>query len=326
LPIPVSQITITAADRSGSNVPYDVLVAENAPSFPEPNCAWRAFTTGDYSLTGAQSPPSELALLKIAEADAWIGPVRSTPTHLTVRVEGNAVKGALLELFGASGRAVRELDGPGLVTFPLSGGLPPSAWLWLKRDTSWLDQRALDPRLGWTGDLDRAGVEIEVPTDPQASIEAQIFAGEGPELEFKSRLPESAKERTMLKTVAAFSNGDGGVIVFGIDRDEITVVGLDGDAKAMRDRLESLVFSCIDPPPKISVRDYRLDDKLILVLYVEAGPSTPYALIPSTGDRQKPEYYVRRGANTCRAHPSELQHAVASRMPTQPDTSGRSFL
>ncbi len=33
----------------------------------------------------------------------------------------------------------------------------------------------------------------------------------------------------MFKTVAAFATGDGGIMVFGIDPDELTVTGLDGE-------------------------------------------------------------------------------------------------
>ena len=33
----------------------------------------------------------------------------------------------------------------------------------------------------------------------------------------------------MFKTVAAFATGDGGILVFGSDPDELTVTGLDGE-------------------------------------------------------------------------------------------------
>lgn len=204
---------------------------------PEPNSAWRAFTEGDFSLSGAQTPPTDLAVICIAETDAWIGHMHVTATQVTVEVHGDAVAGCELELYGVTDRTSQRLDGPGTVTFSLAHGLPDHAWLWLKRGTNWLDYRSVSPRSGWTGDLARAGVEIEVPIDSQVSVEALIAAGEGPRVEFKRELVERRK----LKTATAFATGDGGTMVFGIDRDEMTVIGLDDqEPTKLRDRLGDL--------------------------------------------------------------------------------------
>jgi hypothetical protein len=181
LPMPVTEFQI-AAGALNRQLAHHVLVAEGAPSFPEPNSAWRAFSEGDFSLAGAAQPPNQLALLRMAEDEAWIGNVHVTATQVGVQVHGTAVQGTELELFGTSDRSHRRLDGPGTVTFTVSNGLPKSAWLWLKRGSSWLDYRSIDARSGWTGDLARAGVEIEQPVEPQANIEALIASGEGPQL------------------------------------------------------------------------------------------------------------------------------------------------
>ncbi|MEU6324630.1 ATP-binding protein [Streptomyces sp. NPDC047009] len=238
-------------------------------------------------------------------------------------MEGSRVNGAELELFGESERSSRRLEAAGEATFPLAHGLPAHAWLWLKRGTMWLDYRSIDPRSGWTGDLDRAGVEIEVPVEPQVRIEALIASGEGPHVEFKECLPTKQSRRT-LKTVAAFANGDGGTMVFGINRDEVTVTGLSEDKPPtkLRDHLVDLVRGTVIPMPHVEARDYRIDDKLILVLEVSPGTSPPYGL--STPDaRDKPEYFVRRGASTFPAQPNDLSEAVLSRGRTEGDTSSR---
>lgn len=215
LPLPVTDFRIAKAEPT--HVHDQMLVAEGAPSFPEPMSAWRAFSEGNFSLAGAGQPPGDLALLRIVADEAWIGHVRVTATQVTAEIHGSAVAGAELELFGVSDRSHKRLDGPAEVTFSLRNGLPESAWLWLKRGSKWLDYRSIDARSGWTGDLRQSGVEIEQPTEPQANIEALIASGEGPQLEFKEQLPAGTRDRKMLKTVPAFATGSGGTILFGIN-------------------------------------------------------------------------------------------------------------
>ncbi len=317
LPIPVTEYQISAADPN-RHLPHHMLVGEGCPSFPEPNSAWRAFAEGDYSLTGASQPPHELALIRIAETGGWIGTVHVTATHLSAEVRGTAVAGAELELFGVADRSQQQLDGPATVSFALSSGLPASAWLWLKRRTQWLDYRPIDAGSGWTGDLSRAGVEIEQPVDPQANVEALIASGEGPQLEFKERLPAGPGERKLLKSVPAFANGTGGTILFGINRDETTVTGLAGeDVNGLRDRLVNLVRAAVVPMPQVTVTPYTIDGKLILALDVEPGQSPPYGLISSPDTRDKPDFYVRRGASTYPAQPGELREATLANQPTE---------
>jgi Putative DNA-binding domain len=290
------------------------------PSFPEPNSAWRAFAEGDYSLSGASQPPIELARIRVAETAAWIGSVHVTATQLSAEVQGSDVEGTELELFGVADRSQRRLDGPGTVIFPLSDGLPPSAWLWLKRGMQWLDYRPIDARSGWTGEHGRAPIEIEQPVDPQANIEALIASGEGPRLEFKERLPTGPRDRKLLKGVPAFANGAGGTIIFGINSDETTVTGLSGgDATTLRDQLVNLVRAAVIPMPQVTVTPYTIDGKLILALDVEPGQSPPYGLVTSPDARDKPEFYVRRGASTYPAQPSDLRQAtLASQQTSQP--------
>jgi hypothetical protein len=43
------------------------------PSCSAPG-AWRAFFEGDFSLTGAQSPPTDLAMLRVVQDAGWLGP------------------------------------------------------------------------------------------------------------------------------------------------------------------------------------------------------------------------------------------------------------
>jgi len=315
LPWPVTDFHIAAGDQSLRQLPHDLLVGDSCPSFPEPNSAWRAFFEGDFSLDGAQSPPTDLSMLRVVQDAGWLGRVQVTATRLTVQVNGTSLDDCELELFGVTGRASQPVSSPGEVTFSLDRGLPEHAWLWLKNGTRWLDYRSIDPGSGWTGDLARAGVDIPVPSDPQANMEALLAAGEGPQLEYKRQLPADAgQKRRMFKTVAAFSTGDGGTMVFGIDPDELTVTGLDGeDPKKLRDRLYDLVHRTVVPSPDVTVEDHQVDGKTILVLHVAPGPVPPYGIAADKGSRDKPEFYVRRGSSTYPAQPGELREAARTR-------------
>ncbi len=120
----------------------------------------------------------------------------------------------------------------------------------------------------------------------------------------------------MYKTVAAFANGHGGSIVFGVEKDEATVCGLDGvDLIAARERLTQLARSMITPAPEVEVQTYELDGKNLLVLTVSRGTDPPYG-ITMHGKKDKPaEFYVRRDATTFPARSDEIRNAVLAAAP-----------
>jgi Schlafen, AlbA_2 len=323
LPIPTIDHRISASDpnHASRQVLGGLLVGSDCPSFPDVNTAWRAFTEGDFSLSGAERLPDTLATVRVADLAAWLGPVHVTATHLRAEIKGTNVAGSVVELNGMSNRQVLLLERPGAFEFALEGGLPADAWLWLKRGTTWLDYRVLDPRLGWAtqGDPLRTGVKTDYPIDPRTTLEAILSSGEGRQLEYKSKLPGAAarERRSALKTAAAFANGAGGTIIFGIDRDEVTVVGLEDDEAdatpaQLRDRLCALVRATVVPTPRFDVQPYEVEGHTILVLSVEAGVSRPYGFVAAPDYRDKPEYFVRNGATTYHAQPSDLRESVGS--------------
>jgi hypothetical protein len=322
LPMPVTEWRIAASD-SFRQVPTERCVGVgDTPSFFEPNSAWHAFSQGDFAPSRIVGPPTDLAKIRIMERDARIGRVVITATQISVDVLGDDVAGAELELFAAHDRQVRQIDAAGTVRLSLPRGLPAGAWLWLKRDGDWLDYRTLDPRHGG-GDLAASGVEVEAPVDPQSVIEALLAVGEGPQVEYKEYLP-SPKDRRTLKSVAAFANGDGGTLVFGVNRDEVTVVGVSEDQPVtkLRDDLVNLVRGSVVPMPQVSAQHFRVDGHLLITLTVEPGQSPPYGLSLPTA-RDKPEYFVRRGASSYPALPGELREAALSRNPPVADQGFR---
>ena len=291
-----------------------MLVGRSCPSFTELSTAWRAFTESNFSLMGAQNP-HEYVQLRVAETRGWIGRVRVTPTEMVVDLAGDALDGCVLELYSLSVREERTLEGEGTVSFPLGGAVPPQAWLWLKSGHSWLDYRVIDPGSAWASPS--ASVDFDMPIDQQASIEALIASGEGQHLEFKRELVTGRQ----LKTVAAFASGEGGKIIFGVDRDEITVVGIEGELPKQRDRLEQLVRAAITPTPDVEVTIMTVREKPILVLDVPSGRHELYGVIRNSDSRDRPEYFIRRGGHTIPATPDDLAYMIRSRQ-AQPDSGG----
>lgn len=297
---------------SGVQNPDGFLIGDDCPSFPTYDAAFRAFFYGDFSRPVGGQVPYSFATVRIVDARAWLDRVRITPTSLEVRLSGSAVAGTRVELNSQTYRCDARVAEAGQVTLPLPDGLPAGAWLFLSRDRKWLDYRAIGDYTA-VADLARAGVDVDVPEDPESEIQALLSQGEGQQVEFKRQLPDDTVEskRTVFKTVAAFANGYGGSMVFGVESDEATVCGLhDIDPVAERDRLAQLARSIVTPAPEATARVYEQDGKTLLVLAVSRGTNPPYG-ITLPGKQGKPvEFYVRRDATTFPARADELRNAV----------------
>ncbi len=67
----------------------------------------------------------------------------------------------------------------------------------------------------------------------------EILQGESKDLEFKEKLPEDSKK--YMKTIVAFSNGDGGRLIIGVN-DDREVVGVDQtDVFTMIDKITNAI-------------------------------------------------------------------------------------
>ena len=302
--------------------PYGFLIGDDCPSFPSYQAAFRAFFYGDFSRPASGSMPSGFATVRVVDGRAWLDRVRVTPASLEVQLGGSAIVGTRVELNSETYQCAARVTETGQVSLPLPDGLPSGAWLYLSRDRQWLDYRAIGDYAG-VADLAGAGVDVEVPEDPESEIEALLSQGEGLQTEFKRQPPDDSVEskRTVFKTVAAFANGHGGSIVFGVESDEATICGLDGiDPIAERDRLTQLARAIVTPAPEVEVRPYEHDGKTLLVLTVSRGTNPPYG-ITLPGRQGKPiEFYVRRDATTFPARADEIRNAVLAAAPSSPGT------
>jgi len=316
LPWPTKNFTLYSSEsQSFQSSGGHLLVGLNCPSFTESNSAFRAFFDGNFALAGASSVPSDFALIRFVANDGWLGNSHVGTSELRVEVCGRALGGVTLELFGVTDRQSVQVEGPSNVRFQLADGLPEYAWLWLKSGTRWLDYRALHSTWTTQTELEDAGVHFDIPEEPSSVIEALVTAGEGPQLEYKSKIPETADERrSTFKTIAAFATGKGGTVVFGVDRDELTVVGLGSeDPKKLRDQLSSMIRSRVIPTPNFEPSVYVVEGKTLLVLRVDPSPSPPYGITVDDSSKERPEFYVRRGASTYPAQPNDMRETTLTR-------------
>lgn len=306
------QLSREAGDNIGLGSQMGFLVGSDSPSFTSVEAAYRGFFLGSYDETAQDSIPHHLMSIRVSDDRAWLGPIHIKATEMTVCVGGTAPRGTTLEYFSPSHRERFSVDAAGERTIALPNGLPTrNTWLWLTQSHTWRDYRALSPSWASAEQLAAAGVEIEPDRrDEQAAVEAIIYGGEGPLVEFKHALPEAGAKKTDsgCKTIAAFANGAGGTLVYGIDRDEVTVTGLgeSPDPNKERDRIGQLIRNRVVPTPEFDIQVQEVSGKPLMFVTVAPGTNPPYGLITGTDQRDKPQYYVRRGASTYPAQPSDF--------------------
>lgn len=277
----------------------------DVPSFPAFAGAFNAFFFGNYSVTGSNNPILDRLDIRLLDQRARFRRVHVRATAVDVWLGGRGLAGLTLELNGATYRTAVPITKPGRLTLPLPSGLPSDAWLWLKRDGQWLDYRSLG---GWTA-YRSSDVTFETTVDPEAEVTALANQGEGEQLEYKIKLPDTRDEkRATYKTVAAFANGGGGTLIFGVS-DGDGIAGLPGHLPQQRRRLTDMLHAMIRPQPQFRIAAYTISGRNLLVLRVPPNNGQVYAL---TLDTERPEYYVRRDGTTFPANPEELTQIVAS--------------
>lgn len=310
LPWPHEEYQISRQQAVNLSYVGDLLVGSPpSPTFINSDMAWGAFFDRRYELGMRRHSGNELMRLRWPDQRAYFSRLRLKATHLEILVRGDQTLRARLELNGDGVRLERVVPQRGRVRLPLAQGLPPDALLVLSKDGEWLDYRSLTHRFGTMTDSDMEFVQQE---DPASELEGYLYRGEDPTLEFKREIPVKNESRLKVaRTVAAFANGNGGTIVFGIDRDEMTLVGCSVDnALSIRDDLQRVFTSRVTPAPSLSVRVLNHEQKSFVVLDVYQGASPPYGANP-----QAPIYYVRRGANTVHADPDEIRQATQRSIP-----------
>lgn len=121
----------------------------------------------------------------------------------------------------------------------------------------------------------------------------------------KKREVEMRKPKSWLKSVSAFANGNGGLLIFGIADDD-TVVGIE-DVKHASEYISQKVKERIDPFPEINMQIHSTEEgKNLLIMEVVRGEETPYYY---HGDGST-EAFVRIGNESVTANAAELKRLV----------------
>jgi len=300
--------------RRTGNLPGDWLVAEGAPSFSSYGHAAAAFLDlNDPRLNAGFLPESMYIVMDRA---GRIDRVRVHATEILVDLEGEGLQGCTLELVTA-GRdhptaAVTSLTLRQTVAVPTPQGIPPETLLVLTNGHRWVDTRLLNSAYGARPDSD-----IEYVTEPFAGLDALRLRGEGPAIEFKSHAPDNPGARDKVcRTLAAFANGDGGQLLFGVT-DDGEVIGVPEDVASSpgRDTITRWIRDRTAPLLPFAVDTVAAESGAkVVVVTVDQGSHPPYGVNPTA-----PVFYLRRGATTFPATADEVRALALSRASSPPD-------
>jgi hypothetical protein len=304
---PMAEAVLAQVDSRGEP-PGHLVSGEGAPSFVRFfNAAASFFGLGE--VRGGQLP--QRISYRHQDQAGRITSIKVADQSLCVTVEGPEIGGMELELAGDAPGIIKHLAENGdqihVVTFVLESGLPSGAWVLLKRESEWMDRRFLTR--SWSTDAE-AGVEF---VNGQTRLQALVSEREGPTVEFKLDVPVSKDAASVMKTVCAFANGQGGSILFGVD-DELGIPGLpNAKIGPLENQLTQLVDAWVQPRPAVTFESLPTDlpGKSVLEMRVANGSQLYGARTNLAMNDYTP--YIRHYAITVRARVHEIEQIVKSR-------------
>jgi hypothetical protein len=303
-PSTVYELRQSSGDSYG---PQKMLIADGAPSFHRFLDATITFfgLTSRMAASGLQLPTPSVRIQDLA---GRIARVVVHPTTVEVHLEGAALEGFTVELAARVPGPQVQLEDKGSIQnieFSIPNGLPEQAWIVLKSSSTCVDRKFVN----WSFSSPDAGVEI-VP-EAGTGIEALVAAGEGPTVEFKEQVPTDRDGRKKVcRTLAAFANGHGGHLLFGVD-DDGEIVGVDGNAVSQPDKddITHWITDIVVPHLDFSVDIIETEGgRKVFHVEVQPGGSPPYGINPGM-----PVYYIRRGATTFPAGQDDARQLALSR-------------
>ncbi|TME44983.1 MAG: ATP-binding protein [Chloroflexi bacterium] len=194
-----------------------------------------AFKQGTVQVTVAQGKPSGLAGFSLRAA--W-------------RLEPGQ---------SAWSKSDLPLTGPGMFTF-VTGDVPAEMSVILVDASSMLVDR-----YQWS---DVVGQRPQVLGPLSARLARWVTEGEHEHLEYKQELGHEKVNRSFADTVAAFANGDGGIVLVGV-ADDMTVVGW--DRRNAKDQIVDIIRSLTSGPIDLVIEKAAHDGKPVWVVTVPPG-------------------------------------------------------
>ena len=141
----------------------------------------------------------------------------------------------------------------------------------------------------WTDSED--SVEKEIPND---IVREWINRGENEYVEFKEALTHADD---VIKSVVAFANTKGGVILLGV-KDDCSIIGYEEQLNETKNRFERMIAEKCDPPIGFNIEQVELSQK-ITVIKIPKGDNKIYSVTNGP-------IYVRRGSSDRYIKPYEL--------------------
>lgn len=281
---------------------FDPLISVGLPSF-------EGLKAATFHYLYDRVSESDLSIqsdffLQLHNKEGWIDKISLQPNSITISVKGTRVSGLRLEVRVGREHFEARLRKTGSKTFVLTRGLSDKLWVVVSRKNVWLDYYETNLKYrnysGGGGDL------VIGYQDKKLELESIIARGESETTEFKLQVPESKDAiQKLSRTISAFANGVGGVVVFGVEDDTGRLVGIKAGLNKQKDRLTQMVRDNLTHPPPIRTFSQELDGTVLLIVEVSKGNHPPYGI-----NRSDPRYYVRRGATTFPASPDEIRSLI----------------
>jgi len=130
----------------------------------------------------------------------------------------------------------------------------------------------------------------------------RITNGEDSYTQFKEKI---IKAKDLAKEFVAFSNAEGGIIIFGVVDKTGEIVGLTkNEVQELGQLIGNTANENVKPPVHPLVQNLNIDGKRVVVVTINKGANKPYAT--SSG-----EYYIKSGADKKKISHEELRRLFA---------------
>lgn len=156
--------------------------------------------------------------------------------------------------------------------------------------------------------------EKQKNVDPILMLHEYLNQGEGNKIEFKSTVRTNLKtgktgkeiELAWLKTVVAFLNSEGGVLLIGVD-DNGKIVGIEADNFENEDKCQLHIKNLINQhigaefSAFISILPINVDEKTVLMIKCQRAKEPVFLKIG-----KNEEFYIRSGPSSIKLSPSQI--------------------